>query len=111
MLDTMPETTVEFLHLNDLFVLPVQVEGFVFVKDRAFTPIGCVLNVHIGLTVEVGQPFQGGKRVGFPLLVPTADGFGGQCAVWHAFDLVEEISNRSNSDASLHLFKHLNFNK
>ena len=83
MLGTIPETTVGFVDFVSVFVVPVHVEGFVFVRDRAFTSIACVLNVQIGLTFDVGQPFQRGERVGFSLHVLTAYGLGGQCAVWH----------------------------
>ena len=96
----MPETTVEFVYGAGLFVVPVHVVGLVSAQDHVLTSVASVTNVDVGFSIQVREPFQSGERMGFPLRLPTADGFGRQSAVLHVFGAVEEVAGRGDGDAS-----------
>ena len=96
----MPEATVEFVHGTGLFVVPIHVVGFVSSQDHVLTSVTSVTNVDVGFSVQVREPFQSSERMGFPLRLPTADGFGRQSMVLHVFGAVEEVAGGGNGDAS-----------
>ena len=70
-----PEATVEFVHGVGLFVVPVNVVGFVSSQDHVFASVACVANVDVGFSVEVREPFHSGHGMRFTLGVPSSDGF------------------------------------
>ena len=96
----MPKATVEFVHGTGLFVVPIHVVGFVSSQDHVLTSVTSVTNVDVGFSVQVREPFQSSERMGFPLRLPTADGFGRQSMVLHVFGAVEEVAGGGNGDAS-----------
>ena len=97
----MPEATVEFLHGAGTFVVPVHVEGLVSAQDHVFATIVGVTTVDVGFSVEVREPFQSSKRMGFALGMPSADWFGRQSTFLHVFGTVEEVAGGGDGDASL----------
>ena len=54
-----PGTTLEFVTVYE--------QSFVSLTNHVLTSITCVLNVHVGLTIQVSEPFQGRERVGVSL--------------------------------------------
>lgn len=60
-----PKATMKFVHDVRLCVVRVHEEGLVAATNHVFSSVSSVLNVKVGLTVQVGQPFQGSERMGF----------------------------------------------
>ena len=96
----MPETTVEFVHGAGSFIVAVHVEGLVPAQDHVFTSVTSVTNGDVGFSVEVREPFQSSERVGFPLGMPSTDGFGRQRTFLHVFGSVEEVASGGDGDTS-----------
>ena len=97
---SVPETTIEFVHGAGPFVVPVHVEGLVPAQDHVFPSVASMTNVDVRFSVEVGEPFQSSQRMGFPLCMPSSDGFGRQRTFLHVFGAVEEVASGGDGDAS-----------
>ena len=66
-----------------------------------FPSVKGVSNVAIGLSVHVGQPFQGREGMQFALPMPSTDGFRSEGAFWHVFGAVEEIAGGGDGETAL----------
>ena len=95
-----PKAAVEFVDGVSVSSVAVHVVGFGALEDHVFPTVTGVTDAHVGFPVQVRQPFQGRKGMGFALSVPSTDGFRGQAAFGHVLGAVEEVAGRGDGDAS-----------
>jgi len=89
---SVPETAMKFIDGARGGVVPVHVDRPGAVEDHVFATTAGVLNVMVGMPIEVHQPFEGREGIGFAFRVPTVDWFRGQGAFLHVLHAVEEVA-------------------